>query len=1240
MSTTTLIWTTLPAGLVERNGEWRLRASVFLSPRLEVAGDEATLGQFPDFADWPRTLRELSPDGLEIRFELADGRNPIGDVTVRPVAQANLADAPESAAWLGVFSNETPVREIEPPPELEQDTTLMSYPAGRLVDDLRGLYTQSLAACLDEDEPPDLLQFAADAATRRGAAPVNMTPLEAFARFHASSEAAPEKRMRSGTDEQPDFHQVVGGLGSYPRLLRKLGLVIDVELAPAEIGLDTARSGLRLRAAPVNVGFVDTVHRQPWTVIDYAPASGGKPGVFAAARPQDDVSLAALELDDGGATVVQEKFEHVAFKLLHAAQQYGSGNRMAAGDAPPDIELPSLVQGGMRVSHAEAPFMMETAALQQAKLLASLDSPEVETGTGATAGMRAGAEETDEELLRADHILRGFRVDVRDTDGGEWRSLCRREVRYEAGSWSWTNGDGGVEDEGTIEPVVYEDRHADEGGLRATEDLFEWDGWSLVVPRDDPARRDVMQEQADTVFSSGTVLNVVANVPHGSLQPQRFGRCYEFRLRNVDLAGNGPGVAEANAAGGSLDGITVTEPVCCLRVESVKPPAVYRATPRGPNESGDVIVLREADAAEYRTDEFRLHVLPPEVPLSIAEKHGLFDGYTAEQAWRLITSHRGSLELDDLGEPREAITARTFYAPYLPDPLMRQAVMILPDGGGTIDLPRFDDIPRRERGRRLARSCMLVVKPGGDRVEASVSGREVTLRLPRGRVHEVKFAAKLTADELSVLAPAHPEWRDNGLLDAEDLPRRLLEKGGRGELPPLAPQETVKFVFATQRPLEPPAFERPLVLPRERASTVAKLADDALRFDRSSTGRIDVYARWEDPVDDPEEDSWTIASNGIYAGGVRIDADGGKPLDPAELAESERSPLAHDFGDTRHREVEYQAVAASRFAVYYPASLTSDADNVTLPSAPVTLSVPATAPPDAPDIAYVIPTIGRRDPQSRDARKERTSLLKGDALRVYMNRGWFSSGKGEQLALVLAHGPQSTERRTPVSEWGENPLRDGAPLPGRLALKHVWGGAQRIENWQQDGETFSLVVCDVHFSEEHKLPFADIEFLSQQAYMPMVRLALARYQENAIDGCHLSPIEQADFVPLTPGRSLTVRKTARDTWHLLVRGYSFEKHSQFSRQPTTVVKASVEVIPRDATPDSLAWQRVGDALTLDTASEEPWHFQWSGTLKLAETDYLSLRWRRRLVVEEFDPFDGSGNIEDRSRLVSVHTLDL
>ena len=1235
MGAMTLMWTALPAGIRRNeNEEWRARVSVFLSPRLEVAGDELPLSAFPEFVDWPKTLRELGTDGIEFLVEMHDGESVVASVTARPAAMSDADAAPDSQAWRAIFDETVRVTAFDPPDDAgNEDFAVQSYDSRGVAQAIRDVYAQALTKQLGiTAEAPRLGAFDLPATRIEAPAVTNdRNPIEEFARFHRLPENSQPFAKDSEPAACPDFHQIVAATGTHPLLMRRLGLVLDLEVPASLLGLDAANQHLRVRAEPRNATFADTTHRGLWTMVEYDTATSDRYRVFGTAGDPRRGSGGLYALGNRQTTVVQEKLEHATFALIQQARI----DAQTVGDdaASP---LPALLQGGMRLTHADKPSIMQNAMRGQFLLERSLQIARDQLQNGAPDG------NDDEETLYAEHVTRGYRVDVQEIESGEWRSLCRRVVHYRASDWSWPATATRLEDEGVIEPMAFADWRDPSAAPRTSEDLFEWDGWSLVVPRPDRADDD----SAQPIAGCGTPLAVRLDVPAGSLEPQRFGRYYRFRLRNVNLAGNSLSVEEADAlASGRAEDASVTDPVCCLRVESAKPPVVFRAQPRGPGEAGDVIVLRDAESKAYRTLEFRLHVAPPEVPLRIAEKHGVFDDLNASDSWWMISKHRGDPGHDHKGAVREAIPARQFYTPYLPDPIVRQATLSLPDGGGNIDMPRFDDLPPTARGRELARSCRLVVRPGRDRVQARVSGREVLLEVPKGRVQTVHLAAKLGADDMSVVAFAHPAWHENNSVSFNDIRQRLADAAARGDAPLLAPSRAVTIVYATQRPLMTPAFGRPLILPRQPDSTGAVLADDALQFDRPSTGRIDVYAEWQDPIDDPAENGWRTSGSELYAGGVRIGENDGKPLDPLELTESARSPLAHDFGDTRHHEVRYRAQATSRFVEFYPASLTENADNVTLWSEPVSLHVPGTAPPAAPDIAYVIPTF-RVSETARNLNSERTAERSGEGLRVYMNRGWFSSGTGEKLALVVAATPDLPEAlRSVVSEWGVNPLRDSAPLPGPLQMEHVWGGAERTSGWPLDGGTVGLVIHEVQFSEVHKLPFVDIEFLEQRAFMPLVRLAVARYQEHAIENCQLSSIVHADFVPLAPGRAVTIRKVADATWSLAMRGYSYAGSGpDASIDRTSIVRAHIEFMPHDLPEDPAGWRTLGEAIRLQADSVEPWRYHWKGQLRIDDPQYLSRHYRRRIVVQEFEPFDFAGApdvpLEDRSRLVSAHAVTI
>jgi hypothetical protein len=853
-----------------------------------------------------------------------------------------------------------------------------------------------------------------------------------------------------------------------------------------------------------------------------------------------------------------------------------------------------------------------------------------------TSTSRSGAvgDSLDDAPLFAGQLVRGYRIDVRDADGGPWRSLCRRLVRYEAEGWSWPPRPERLEEEGSVESSAQTEGGGEARLMRCGDDLFEWDGWSLVVPRPGQAVDGERPRR-----EPGFPLTARSEVVPGSLQRQRFGRSYRFRARLVDLAGNSLAVDEADevAPDEGNEG-RVTLPVRCVRVESAKPPVLVRAQPRGPGEAGDVIVLRDAEARQHRTTEVRFHVLPPAVPLRLAERHGVFDDMTAGESWRLIRDHRGELpEQDAAGE---------IHAPYLPDPMVRQAVLVLPGGAGSVAMPAFDALPWGARRRELARSCGLVVCRGRDEVRARVRGRKVVVEVPRGRVLKIRLAARLSPADVAMLAPY--EWLAGTTpgLEASRSPKgpsplsRVVDVAARGNAPSIAPSREITIVHATQRPLAEPRFGKARILPRALDATSAVLADEGFRFDAPSSGRIDVYARWEDPVDDPNHDGWRVAGNETHAAGALVSEDGGNPLDPKTAPVSGASAFAHDFGDTKHHEVRYRAVAMSRFVDFYPGSLTGDPANTTRTSEPVALHVPATAPPAPPEVAYVVPTFRRVDSPSEpsDVGDAYHAVQMGDGLRVFMSRGWFSSGHGERLALVVATPRTPAELREALSTWGVNPLRDSAPLPGPLELDRVGGGWRRLDDWRLEGGAAGLVIHDVQFSEEHGMPFADIEFVAQPSFMPFVRLALARHQEHAIAGCELSRIVHADFVPLTPKRSLTVRKTGAETWSLVLGGFSYRTDGL----ETSLVRAHMEFMSKATPEETAAWRPLGEGVILEAATRSPYLFQWSGRIRIDDARFLTGDWRRRLVVREYEPFETDCGadvpLDERARLISAHVV--
>ena len=241
--------------------------------------------------------------------------------------------------------------------------------------------------------------------------------------------------------------------------------------------------------------------------------------------------------------------------------------------------------------------------------------------------------------------------------------------------------------------------------------------------------------------------------------------------------------------------------------------------------------------------------------------------------------------------------------------------------------------------------------------------------------------------------------------------------------------------------------------------------------------------------------------------------DGVCVIDDNQLATKHFSSR-HEFHDTRHRNVTYTAVATTRFKEYFPDTLTANPDNVTRTSQPVTISVLNSARPAAPKPLYIMPAFGWEQTTEGSWTISRRS---GGALRVYLDRPWFSSGEGELLAAVLwgcAPPPRHVFQgwqlpdflKGYVTQWGKDPIWSASALPTEAMplpehfLNRVAVGTELTLDELSNGPFIPLTAVghSVAYDDTHgrKLWYCDIQMDSGEAYFPFIRLALARYQPN------------------------------------------------------------------------------------------------------------------------------------------------
>lgn len=886
MATQTLTFVLLPNGTAPQK---KLRLSVFVTPRL-AAG--ATLADFPEILHWPE---RVSNHGLTFEVSCAGSTEtvtaPIGGL--------------RQDIWNAIFKPSTFVDEYTVPDFA--DRLFVSYPVRSALSYLKYAYQsigtaagplarrqlelvlgdlvfrdgpkstlhetlaqQRVALWREQQAGPDLVALPrAETGLRMPSAPPDGVPstltlpagtrdtMTRFALFHHMPPAPnrpPLPNDEAGFARTLDFHRALTALGSYPTLLRALGLVFDVEipesLCPASPQGNTYAS---IDLENVTPGFTWSV---PTTIVLPATSYVRSTGAFAAAPastpdllaagtyPPGDVVDGVLALAPAWFHLVQVDLDGALLKALTLADNLANArDASVVGDA-----LPALRSSGI-------------ALMANGRALQMLEA--VRANTGFDDALASGSPMP--RSFTARDITRGFRLDVWSSRTGKWHSLHRRDATYHVGGLQLH-----VEDEeGFVQPAVAQaaedpkrkpDQVAIANGipqpatdLRIHERVAAWAGWSLSVKRPggalnrspDPAQAtapDATVDQPMTPFKMTSSFDVRA----GSLPELRFGSRYRMRARAVDLAGNSIPLTSGTRAPlvAPADGAEFPY----LRFEPVAPPlVVLRATP-GAGGSLARLVIRSHNAPESldavpTTETDERHIAPPQTSVRMAEQHGMFDNASGhllgdQATYDLIVSRdRGAIPTDgDVPlEPSDYLDV-----PYLPDPIAR--------GGTFRDLPNTpDDTEGRIVEHSLVYARLPDVQPRPGSVTfvdfgpdwpgrlafrvALVEGaatpkwdatqRLLTVALPKAAEVEVELSSYLSDGDLELMGvwgwlrelfeTAEETAMDGTAADTSvtmtsdviALLTRLVREGGHEMI---TPSRTISLVHAVQQPMGRPAF--------------------------------------------------------------------------------------------------------------------------------------------------------------------------------------------------------------------------------------------------------------------------------------------------------------------------------------------------------------------------------------------------------------------------------------------------
>ncbi|AXH95535.1 hypothetical protein [Ornithinimicrobium avium] len=959
-----LQWIALPQGTTPA-GLPRLAA--FLAPRLRSEGN--VLADLPDLLAWPTHVAaatwHVEVDGTSFPASVA-GPAPDADLwaalfppetPVMPFRFADHADRP--LVTYGVRAVLSDLRRLYAttavhgadlvPLRRDEARGAPREERGHRVglDELLGPFLRTLDGRLGEVRTTeDRKQFvgallqdararsaAARAGARGRAAPVEPMPPGSWSEherallFHTRPEQQPVDLPPDGTAyrDRVDLHQMLGALGDHPDLLRRLGLVVDLVLdeglpraaadapgllavvptLPAPAGQDgVSRSQLSHLTAYVHDDVPDddpdhgTLFVAARAVPDPLGPAGGVPTGLA---PVPQTAFALNQVDVDGALLKTLNLAATVARPASSPAERPLGQPDAAG-------LPALRTTGLGLVHTG-----RAGSLQQ-EFVRALEHDTL-------------AELDEVTELHAEDLVRGHRLDVLDTTTGpHWRSLHARVLTARAERFAGTlapmPGEGFLTVSLAGPPVPPGTDPDPDSELYVPEVLATWDGWSLSAPR--PGASLSRDARAPDEDAPETLPARVGNDPHttmglslesrvapGSLPRLRFGHAYRVRLREVDLAGGGLTLEEADSWLASPAAATPAVPAQgatpYLRFEPVPAPAVVPAQPFGEGASALRLVVRsdvgsdpqayaagsagdleELGLEPYRPHDDR-HVAPPKAAFETVERHGMLDVAMSSDgtpptpaqldeiraAFDIATREKGTF--DDPGlpgarvvqipaapetgpEPRDAreparyvvLDTPTVELPYLPDPLA--AAVLLRGLPGT-----------PEEGLRVETAGAVWHRPRPFRLRLTGTGddggagttwdeqtRVLTVRLPQATTLRVRLLSVVEQlDLMGILSWCEEE------LTGDDLDRAVgLIKTNSSWL--VTPWHELELVHAVQHPLVVPDLDR-LTGRRDVAQTSFDLAG-LVPVDPASTDRVEVGGSWSEWVDEPGGPPRRVAS--------------------------------------------------------------------------------------------------------------------------------------------------------------------------------------------------------------------------------------------------------------------------------------------------------------------------------------------------------------------------------------------
>lgn len=1060
--------------------------------------------------------------------------------------------ATASIAWRSVFPSTTQAQARVAPAVLGP---VLTYQTKATHDSLYYYHQKIANAETQADIAATIRELGGDATFRQ-----NLNDLEGFHQPSAPPAAG------HGAEIFQEFHNRLTAVLQYPTALKLLRLVVDLNVPTLKASALPSNGTLSVyvssQAAPAGdiADGTKTKLVYPWVsyLLNTTPnvsvfgLAGGDPyGVALLDSPR--YYTAGFDVDGGGLSVQH----HV---------RRASPDRKNALTALPGRRNQGLQVFDLKYAEGLPAFTQYANGIYTA----ASNNP---TPFGARPVLTAPT--VDARVLQ-----RGYRIDVQSSASGGTKSLCLRNVTANVLPKPVPR----LEEAAVIKGVS--SAPAESGAaLKSNQLLMRWTGWSLVVPS--PRQKPAPAPPTSVPFE-------VAVVPK-SPPDLRYGTTYRIRARGVDLAGNG-------CTAGQVDFLKLDHTwssFTFVRHDVVPPPMLTRAADDKP--SSDIVVVRSdvgGTAAEH------LHIVAPNSNFDTMFLSGALDNLSPAGNSVVPAGISGAKHFVD--PATTGIVASIAWPANLAPPVT--PVTVEYHARHTVELQRI----LVEENKPIRLTCRAAQNMS---LTADVKQAKVALDVPPGRVVELMLrslipSAKLSQLELYGVTPA-----------------KMLRYGMPYST--LAGPVRIKVVHAVEKPLSAPAYgggAAPVVVTRGINESAVHFETDNVSIDIESTGELELDASWQEVSDAVGTDGkWPVRAQyacNLASAAIRlpvghplghVGATSGpnpnNPMDPINLKGT------HNFGDVKGRHLSNVHLAAiSRFARYYSTHPSDSPLRFALQSPGVAVAVPASAPPPPPQISYMVPTIGRREITADANTHKRETEAWG--LRVYLNRGWFASGDGELLAATLNSTIQDPNG---VCQLGADPARGGDIVFNAFQAADFRNGDNvpnvvRAVTGSATPEHLNIMAFPVAFDTTKNLLYADVVLRPQSNYRPFLRLALSRYQANALDQAQLSSTVTADFIQLGPKRSLSLAHHGERVAVTLVGPGT-------DQSPGSIYRTHVFAIMEHRGGHDEPWRAQARVALSPTALGAASDQTWTGAIDRTHDRH------NRIVIEELEISDFSGNAQ-------------